>query len=303
MKKMLIVLMVLAFMFVPAMAQLMPDWVEDMNPGDFAFQGGYSANMAVVEDYFTPQEMNTGFTANNDQGVGITINQEVESDFNSGYQNGIDRQFFTASANAGIAISPYTEADYDPENPTGPAPIAFVFIDTAQSGAISGEWTYEDVTIPSQSGTNLDPYGGDHEVIVEVGPELEFEFSNYATVFTPEMYVSTSVHDAEVEISIEDSDPWLYISDPYCNGYGETWGTTMSPSHLQEVGGAATSSVQAVEFSNGAVVLNGAASMSGAIENADLVPSGYDDIVSVNIDFNTEHGWQDPFQFWYGFYF
>jgi hypothetical protein len=292
MKKIFAVLIVvLAVLAVPAMAGLMPDDVENMEPGQTMLTGSGSGSYAAVDeagymwDSFEPHELNSGFNVNADDywGGAIVVQQEAETFFEGDDYYGdqpsegvvtsdVTRTYLESSSQGFIATA---EDGFDPENP---ASLTIVMdIDKQSYGAISGQ--FEPIVYAQNFET-------DDEVILENGPELGFEFSDYAMATVPTgegsyneqgsfeyeiAYVSEWSHDNEVEISLETTSPLFVVVDIPTNTV-EPWDGyypySMAGSSLQEVAGSTTSGVTSWTWTNGATYIDGYGSLYGAFTNA-----------------------------------
>jgi hypothetical protein len=321
MKEIVTVLIALMALSSMGLAQIMPDWLEDLGPGTTYTAGEYATTRGLVEGYFTPQTMNSQLTFDAD-GVSAIIDQSVSTSIDAD-QAGIDRQLLTQSASAYVATSPGGDY-YDPEVPTNVV-TKVIGISKDQSAAFSGRLygePYEtDGTDINNDGITDDPYTGSHNLIwmATDDPSWTATFDDEAEVVADGVALKQSVTGATVTVKateLSDNDDIVFQIDPAsgCTGKGEFWTGFRGVDQQTEVQGPLTfdptgkltetyagmssdvTLIETVTASNaGAVtsrVLNGAASLDAAFENA-ILEDG-DDAVSIEFDTGSQ-----PFDFWW----
>ena len=331
MKKIMTVLIALIALSSMSLAQdpIMPDWLEDLGPGYTYTSGEYATTRGIVETVFSPQKMNSQLIFAADD-VSADIDQTVSTSIDAD-QLGIDRQLLTQSASAYVATSPGDDY-FDPEIPTAVVTkVIGISKDqsAAFSGRLYAEPYMAEGFDVNGDGIRDDPYSGGHHLLwLETDdPSWTATFDDEATVVANDVALKQSVTGATVTVKATElaDDDNVFQIDPVsgCEGEGEYWTgfaddfyeyppsgsntqtqvqgpITLDPTgQLTETYAGMSSDVTLIETVTGNNagqtrdrVLNGAASLDAAFENA-ILEDG-DDAVSIEFDTGST-----PFNFWW----
>jgi hypothetical protein len=260
MKKILIAVIIMAALCFSASAALMPDWVENMQPGDRFTSGEYQTSMGFAETGFTPTDFGSYFSFGDYSGTGGTISQMVSTDYTGMIDGDVTRQVMGQSASAYVATSD-SGFSWDPEQPNTAV--------TAQIGITKDQYAAASTAIVPYYDSGISPSD----------PSWSATFSDWADVGTVESMIPVAVHQSQDPSTVTIS------AD-----------TTMGWAQLTEVGATSHSDVSLIQttynMANGPFAvnsLNGAATLGGAFENAFV-----DADVPVTISMNS-----NGFNFWW----
>jgi len=259
MKKILIALIIMAVSCFSASATLMPDWVENMQPGDRFTSGEYQASMGFAEVGFTPTQFGSEFSFG-DGSTGGYISQDVCTDYTGIIDGDVTRQVMGQSASAYVATSDSGFA-WDPENPNTAV--------TAQIGITKDQFAAASTAIVPYYNLGISP----------ADPSWSATFSDWAEVGTVDSMIPVVLYQSQDPSTVTIS------AD-----------TTFGDAQLTEVGATSHSDVSLIQttynMANGPFAvnsLNGAATLGGAFENAFV-----DADVPVTISMNS-----NGFNFWW----
>jgi hypothetical protein len=167
----------------------MPDWMEDMQPGDSIVQGQYETLLGVGETEFHDADLGTTYSFGSDSMMaGGYFAQEVGTNVGAGVQVGMDRQLLTQTGSGFVAQSLNALGTYDPEAATTTVVPLVMGLETSQTAAFSGrlipEQFIDTVTAvdPNDPVDTVDPYNGDHDVLIQTAPEWSMSAGGIASV-------------------------------------------------------------------------------------------------------------------------
>jgi hypothetical protein len=238
-KKMLVSTLMVIALAISASAAL-PDWVENMNPGDSYTTGAYSGYTAFAEPKFTPTTFSSG--TNFGQSVtGGVISQSVATSITGGQLGDVDRQYMGAAGSGFVAT--YAAGTYfDPENPTTSV-IADMGMTKTQFADFSGalvpglgqmKLTSGPTDLNGDSITD-DAYGGSHGLqfysTEGANPSWTATYNDAGTVgITKGTQLHQSLTNAAVTIKANSyanvpaaTDVFMIVPTSGCDGAGEIW--------------------------------------------------------------------------------
>jgi len=317
MKKILVGLFVLAVaLSISATAQIMPDWMEDMQAGDSIVQGQYETLLGVGETDFQPAELGTVYDFGSDSmQAGGYFEQGVSTDVGAGVQVGMDRQLLTQTGSGFVAQSLNALGTYDPEADTTTVVPLVMGLETSQTAAFSGRLIPEEFidTVskadPNDPVDTVDPYNGDHDVLIQTAPEWSMMAGGYASVGNALVELN-SLGGGSAGVTLDPAN-YYEIVGPDCVGFGESsndlasWdtsapygdqkGTPLTGSMLTEMAGGVASegtlALNIVKAPTGVTsffTMGGSASSGVQFENA-ITPA----------DVGVEAGSGENFVFWW----
>jgi hypothetical protein len=240
MKTISILMALIVALSISASATIMPDWIEELGPGDSYQEGEYAVTKGIAESAFTPQSFGS-YLSFGDYGQtgGAYIEQDAYSNPIEGVQLGsVDRQLFGQSGSAYVAQSANGEY-WDPENPQTLV-TDVIGISKDQYAAFSGAIVNTEPGMELVQGTDMngdgvadDWYGGGdnlqwYEAVQPVDPAWSADFCDYAGAYSTDVgvyesgYGSASVSADVGTVSLTPEDVYQ-INDYWCSGDGEVW--------------------------------------------------------------------------------